>query len=180
MKLLVTLPTLALLALASCQIVPKSDAERSALKVNAAATLAVFVDKDPTLNDVIAEAAGYAVFPSVGKGAATLGGAYGRGVVFEGGNPTGWCELSQLTIGFQVGGQVFKELIVFKNDSALQAFKNNQLVFAADATIVAVEAGAGVGANFKNGTAIFCIKRSGLMYEASIGGRKYNFVAMQQ
>ena len=180
MKLLVTLPTLALFALASCQTVPTSDAERSALQVNAAATLAVFVDKDPTLNDLIAECAGYAVFPSVGKGAATLGGAYGRGVVFEDGNPTGWCEISQITIGFQAGGQIFKELIVFETAQALQAFKGNQLVFAADATIVAAEAGAGVGANFKNDTAIFYIKRAGLMYEASIGGRKYNFVSMQQ
>lgn len=180
MKLLVTLPTLALFAFASCHTVPKSDAERSALKVNAAATLAVFIDKDPTLNDLIAEAAGYAVFPSVGKGAATLGGAYGRGVVFEDGDPTGWCETSQLTIGIQLGGQIFKELIVFKDATALQAFKNNQLVFAADATIVAVEAGAGVGANFKHGTEVFCINRSGLMYEASIGGRKYNFVPMQE
>lgn len=180
MRLLVTLPTLVLFALASCHTVPKSDAERSALKVNAAATFAVFVDKDPTLNDLIAESVGYAVFPGIGKGAATIGGAYGRGVLFEGGDAVGWCDISQLTIGIQAGAQIFKELVVFMDEKSLTAFKGNQMVFAADATIVVAEAGAGVAAEFRHGVEVFCIKQAGLMYEAAIGGRKYNFVPMQE
>lgn len=161
--------------LAGCSTAPKSEAARAEIQDEAATALATAQKNDPTLTPVLNSAAGYAVFPTVGKGAIGVGGAYGRGVLYEGGTMVGYCDLSQASIGLQLGGQAYTEIIAFENKAALDKFKTGNLAFAAQATAVALKSGAGANAKYDDGVAVFTMGESGLMYEASIGGQSFSY-----
>jgi len=111
----------------------------------------------------------------VGKGAFILGGINGKGVLFAGGIIAGYSELTAVTIGAQVGGQAYREIIFFENDEAIENFKHGDLKFSAQTSAVAVTAGASADANYKTGVAVFTMAIGGLMLEASIGGQKFTF-----
>ena len=137
------------------------------------------------------DAYGYAVFPTIGKGGIGIGGAYGEGCVYQGGRKTGTVEMGQVTIGFQLGGQAYSQLVVFKNADAYETFTAGSFEFGADATAVALVYGAQAGAGTKGasasagdeegtarwyrGMAVFTLAKGGLMYEASVGGQKFEF-----
>ncbi|WP_020676997.1 YSC84-related protein [Geopsychrobacter electrodiphilus] len=139
---------------------------------------------------------GYAFFPTVGKGGIGIGGAYGQGQVYRNGRITGTASLYKLSIGFQLGGQVFSEIIFFKDKHAYDEFVNGGFELDASASAVAITAGAqattgtagssaGVsvgthsdrqlGGEYRNGSAIFIHTKGGLMYEASVGGQKFTY-----
>jgi lipid-binding SYLF domain-containing protein len=136
-----------------------------------------FKQSDPSLNRFFKSSYGYAVFPTVGKGGLGLGGAYGRGVVFAGGRVVGETSLTQLTIGFQLGGQAYREIIFFRDKATLNSFKQGNFELSAQASAVAATAGASVDVDFENGVAVFTMTKGGLMYEASVGGQKFSFNA---
>src|SRR5437764_7954320 len=114
----------ALLFSTGCSTAPRTETARDTLRDDAQATLSRFEDKDPSLADVINRSAGYAVFPKVGKGGALVGGAFGRGVLFQNGQMIGYCNLEQASVGLQLGGEKYSELLVFKDQDALNRFKN--------------------------------------------------------
>jgi lipid-binding SYLF domain-containing protein len=165
----------ALLILPACTTAPKSDSARADLDNSVAQAMADFRRADPDIQKFLDTAYGYAIFPSVGKGAAGVGGAFGHGEVFEQGRKIGYCSLSQATIGFQLGGQAYSELIVFENKAALDRFTSGSFAFAAQASAVALKAGASTNAKYANGVAVFTVTKGGLMYEASVGGQKFSF-----
>jgi lipid-binding SYLF domain-containing protein len=167
-----------LLVLASCQTAPRTAEGKADIERDASEALAKARRTDPTLAPVLDSAAGYAVFPSVGKGAAGIGGAYGKGVLYERGVAVGYCDLSQATIGFQLGGQAYTQIIAFETRDAVQTFKEGNLRFAAQATAVALQSGAGANASYTNGVAVFTMDEAGLMFEASIGGQKFSYEPM--
>jgi lipid-binding SYLF domain-containing protein len=119
------------------------------------------------------------VFPGVGKGGVGVGGAYGRGELFEGGKLAGYCTLTQASIGLQLGGQKYTELIFFETKAALDRFKSGNFAFAAQASAVALKSGASANAKYAGGVAVFTMGEAGLMYEASIGGQKFSFEPIQ-
>ena len=137
--------------------------------------LAEFQRTNKKIKPFIDAAYGYAVFPSVGKGAIGIGGAHGSGLVYEKGKLIGSTKLSQVTIGFQLGGQAYRELICFQNKQSLDRFKGGNFEFDAQASGVAVTAGISFDAAYEHGVAIFTMAKGGLMYEASIGGQKFSF-----
>jgi lipid-binding SYLF domain-containing protein len=140
---------------------------------------------------MISESYGYAVLPTIGKGGIGIGAAGGTGCVYAQGKHTGKVSMGQVTIGFQLGGQAYSQIILFKNADTYQEFTNGNFEFGADATAVALTYGAQAGANtqgasasagdtkatgsWKRGMAIYTLAKGGLMYEASIGGQKYKF-----
>ena len=130
---------------------------------------------DPTLQHFIQQGYAYAVFPNVGKGAVGVGGAYGRGEVYQQGQLLGYADLSQGSIGLQLGGQTYSELIVFESQQALQNFKDNKMEFTANASAVALKEGASETAKFENGVAVFVHPTGGAMFEASVGGQQFTF-----
>lgn len=139
-------------------------------------TIAAFKKRDPTLDKFFKKAYGYAVFPSIGKGGFFVGGAHGKGIVFNNaGAVMGKVTMSQGTFGAQIGGQKFSEVIFFGTKEAFEHFTQNKLEFAAQATAVAATAGAGKNANYSNGVAIFSLHQAGLMAEAVIGGQQFKF-----
>jgi len=123
-------------------------------------------------------AAGYAVFPNVAKGGLVVGGAGGSGIVFEKGKAVGKTKLSQVTIGAQVGGQAYYEIIYFETAESLAAFKKGEWTMAAQVSAVALKAGASANASYKDGVAVFTLTKGGVMAEASVGGQKFSYEAI--
>lgn len=151
--------------------------DRSHLAEKAGATVQAFKNSDPSMqSEFFDTAVAYAVFPSIGKGAAAYGGAFGRGLVYEAGEKVGYCSVTQATVGFQLGGQVYKEIIFFKDRASFAEFKRNDLAFSAQASAVAAKADAAATADYSDGVAVFTLDSKGLMFEASIGGQKFEFV----
>ena len=139
---------------------------------------------------------GYALFPSIGKGGIGIGGAGGKGRVFVGGTHVGDTSMAQVTIGFQLGGQAYSMIIFFENEQAYSDFSTGKFEFGAQATAVAITAGASAGTStaggssagasgaqseastrggYTSGMAVFTVAKGGLMYEASIGGQKFGY-----
>ena len=141
--------------------------------------------------DLVAESYGYAVLPTIGKGGVGIGGAAGTGCVYVGGEQTGDVSMAQVTVGWQLGGQTYSQLILFKNADVYASFTRGQFEFGADATAVALTYGAQAGATtkgasasagdtkgkaaWKRGMAVYTLAKGGLMYEATVGGQKFNF-----
>lgn len=134
--------------------------------------------KDPSIEEFFKNSAGYAVFPKVGKGGMGLGGAYGKGLVIVGEKAVGNTSLSQVTIGFQLGGQVYAEFVFFKDETALGHFQRGNFEMGAQASAVAVTAGASADADYDGGVAVFTNVGGGLMYEATISGQKFKYEAL--
>ncbi len=131
--------------------------------------------QDPSIQKFFDHAYGYAVFPKIAKGAAGVGAANGDGVVYEQGQPVGIAEMTQVTLGLQLGGQTYAEYIFFQDKAHLDVFKGGNTEFAANASAVAVKSGAAATNDFSNGMAIFTMPLGGLMFEASIGGQKFRY-----
>ena len=119
------------------------------------------------------------IFPKIGKGAVVVGGAGGKGIMFRNGNPHGEATMSQVTIGFQAGGQAYSEVIFFKNKASFDDFTESKYEFAAQVSAVAAIAGASADAAYKDGIAVFTLAIGGLMYEASVGGQKFKYKAFE-
>lgn len=150
-------------------------ADDSSLISDARATIDTFKKTDPKIDKFFSSAAGYAVFPTIGKGAVVVGGAGGDGVLFVGGQPIGKASMGQATIGFQLGGQTYSEVVFFETASSLNDFKKGDFALAAQASAVALSAGAAATAKYEKGVAIFTATKGGLMYEASVGGQKFGY-----
>ena len=162
----------------------KADQERKA----AEATIDKFKEKDPSMKRFFDNAWGYAVYPTVGTGAFIVGGAHGKGLVYKNvrvslltgdplwkGKVVGRSSLSQGTVGLQAGGQAYSEIIFFKDKEAFNSLKDGKLKLAAQASAIAVTAGASADAAYEGGVAVFTMGKGGLMLQAAIGGQKLTF-----
>lgn len=140
---------------------------------------------------------GYALFPTVGKGGIGIGAAHGKGRVYEQGDYAGDVSMTQLTVGMQLGGQAYSQIIFFEDRRAFEIFTSGNFEFSAQATAVALTAGvsaevstgggASAGASggrndatathggYRKGMAVFTIAKGGLMYEAAVGGQKFSY-----
>ena len=159
----------------ACNTAPSTEQKRDRLEEDSEAALQALRTRDPGIQKFFDSAVGYAVFPSVGKGAIGIGGAYGRGIVYSGRAMIGYSDLSQVTIGLQLGGQEYQEVVFFQTDKAFGDFKAGRLEFSANASAVAVKAGAATASDYQNGVAVFVMTKGGLMFEASIGGQSFGF-----
>jgi lipid-binding SYLF domain-containing protein len=154
--------------------------------------------KSEAVQPFFKKAYGYAVFPTIGKGGLGIGGAYGKGQVYQGGKVTGETSLVKVSIGFQAGGQAFSQMIFFEDKRAYDEFTSGEFEFDATASAVAITAGAQAKAgtegatagasagpatgkqaqaSYHKGMAVFMHTKGGLMYEAAIGGQKFSFKA---
>lgn len=170
---LALLPVILMLSLSTAWAWEPNPNDKQELKVQAA--ILDILQKDPGMADWFKNAAGYAVFPSVGKGGIGVGGAYGKGLVIAGDKVIGSTSLSQVTIGLQLGGQAYSEFIFFRDETALADFKRGNFEMGAQASAVAATTGASADADYNKGVAIFTNISGGLMGEASVGGQKFKF-----
>jgi len=147
--------------------------EVAELEPKVAITVEKILEKDDGMKSFFDKSAGYVVFPNVGKGGFGIGGARGTGLLKVGGDTVAVVTLTQLTIGFQAGGQAYSEFIFFEDDIALGNFQRGNYELGAQVSAVAITAGASADAEFNEGIAIFTEAKGGLMYEASVGGQKF-------
>lgn len=145
---------------------------------------------------------GYAIFPTIGKAGFIVGGAYGEGRVYAAGQYVGNTSMTQLTAGWQLGGQAFTQIIFFQNQTAYEEFTSGNFEFSAQATAVAITAGVSADASttgglsagasggkndattahggYRRGLAVFTIAKGGLMFEAVLGGQKFSYTPLGQ
>ncbi len=172
------LATLCALTLAAgCTTAPKTEEGRDKLEDRAASAVSKAQSEDAGMANLLNSAAGYAVFPKIGKGGAGVGGAYGHGVLYENGQIVGYCDMTQATVGAELGGQEYTEIVVLKTPEALQDFKKGHVKFDAQASAVALKRGSSENAKYHNGVAVFTFGEKGLMVEASVGGQKFSYQA---
>jgi lipid-binding SYLF domain-containing protein len=147
-------------------------------------------------SDVVAgfheSAYGYAIFPTIGKGGIGIGAAHGKGRVYHDGKKLGDVSMTQVSIGLQLGGQAYRQVIYFEDERALKEFTSGNFEFGAQAEAIAITASAGAqagtegasasanenqsdAAKYRKGMIVFTMGKGGLMYQASIGGQKYEF-----
>ena len=138
---------------------------------------------------------GYAIFPGIGKGGFVVGGAHGNGRVFVHGRYVGDTSMTQLSVGFQAGGQAYSQIIFFQDQRAFDEFTKGDFEFGADVNAVAITAAAGgsvgttgasAGASggmkdattagkYYKGMAVFTIVKGGAMYQATVAGQKFSY-----
>jgi lipid-binding SYLF domain-containing protein len=138
-------------------------------------TIADFKKVDPGIDKFFSSSAGYAVFPTIGKGGIGIGGAHGDGELLVGGKALGTTSMTQVTIGLQLGGQAYSEVIFFETEQSLAAFEKSDFAFAAQVSAVALKSGASSNAKYTGGVAVFTLAKGGLMAEASVGGQKFSY-----
>ncbi len=155
--------------------IAQDDEKEAKIIADAGDAKADFIKSDGLLKNLFENSYGYAIFPNVGKGAIGIGGAAGNGIVYEKGAMVGKAKMTQVTVGFQWGGQAYREVIFFESKADMDRFKENNVEFSAQASAVAVTAGASANAKYANGVMIFTQQKGGLMYEASVGGQKFKF-----
>jgi len=171
-KTIITILSLSVLAWTGASFAWDPD-EGEELQPKVDETIANITEKDPGMQKFFDKAAGYAVFPSVGKGGFGIGGARGKGLLIVDGETVAVVTLTQLTVGFQAGGQAYSEFVFFEDDVALADFRRGNYELGAQASAVAITAGASADANYNGGVAIFTAAKGGLMYEATVGGQKF-------
>src|ERR1700722_3842209 len=157
-------------------------------------TIARFRDANQTAN-FFRSCYGYAVFPTVGEGAVGIGGAFGKGRVYQRGHYVGDVSMGEISVGFQAGGKGFSQIIFFEDKRALAEFESSGFEFGADVSAVAItvaasanastngaSAGASVDVNsavtrgvYQKGMAVFTIAKGGLMYQAAVAGQKFHY-----
>lgn len=158
-------------------------------------TIKIFKES-PVVKGFFTNSYGYAVFPTIGKGGLGIGGAYGKGQVYKGGSLSGTTSMSQLTVGFQAGGQAFSQIIFFQDKRSYDEFTSGNFEFGAQASAIAITAGAqaqsgttgstagasaGAGdpgkqaGKYYKGMAVFTHAKGGLMFEAALGGQKFTY-----
>jgi len=138
-------------------------------------TIAKFKEADSSMKVFFDKAYGYVVFPGIGKGGFIIGGGHGDGWVYEQGAHVGRATVTQITVGAQIGGQSYREIIFFKDKETLDTFKKGNLELSAQVSAIIVRQGASKDASYDHGVAVFTMPRKGAMAEASVGGQKFKY-----
>ncbi|QEC67881.1 hypothetical protein FRZ67_11435 [Panacibacter ginsenosidivorans] len=136
-----------------------------------------FIKTDPSMEDLFKSSYGYLIFPKIGKGGFIVGGSGGNGILYERGKAVGLVKTGQVTIGAQVGGQTYREVIFFENKDALDRMKASKTEFSSQLSAVAVKSGVSKNAKYTEGVVVFTQDLSGLMAEATVGGQKFKYTA---
>lgn len=177
-KLILSIGALALsgpVVSSGCASAPQTRSGQNAFVTEADGVLASLRTENPGLDALVKRAHGYVVFPHIGKGGLLVGGAHGSGVVYEAGQAIGFVELNQASIGLQLGGQTFSEIIVFETPADLEELKDGRFSLGASASAVILSAGAARGLEFEDGVAVAIKPRGGLMVDLSVSGQQLNF-----
>jgi lipid-binding SYLF domain-containing protein len=156
-------------------LIPCKSKAAEDLKAESQEAITNFIKADSSLKKLFDGAAGYAVFPSVAKGGLVVGGAHGKGIVYEKNTAIGEASVSQASIGAQAGGQSFAEVIFFETLAALKHFKEGKFEMSADASAVLAAEGKSKAAKYAQGVYVSTLPKKGLMVEASIGGQKFKY-----
>jgi lipid-binding SYLF domain-containing protein len=183
-KLFVPVLAVVAMALAGCEGTgtmaagPNAESQNTALAKRSHDAVEQMEAQDSSLRNRVENAYGYAIFPAVGEAAVGIGGAGGKGVVYQQGKRVGFATMNQGSVGAQVGGATFAELILFRDANAMAAFKNGNFTVGGDAQATAVKAGAAASNQFGvRGTQVFILPQGGLMAGVALDGQVIHYTA---
>jgi lipid-binding SYLF domain-containing protein len=162
--------------LVGCTTAPPSQESRNALLEKATVAMQDMNRVDPGVEALVRKGYGYALFPEVVKAGLGFGGGYGQGVVYEQGQHVGYADLTLGSVGMQIGGQTFSELVVFENKAAMDRFKLSPVDFTAGVAAMILQNAAAVNATFIDGIAVVVRPITGAMAEATVGGQQVKYV----
>jgi lipid-binding SYLF domain-containing protein len=163
------------LTIAACSATPDTAEARDQLVDDAQSTVARFQSDDSRTGTFFESAYGWAVFPKITKGGAGIAGAYGRGIVYQGGAVVGYASVTQGSIGAQLGGMSWAEIVFFQNQWAFDKFKSDQFAAAADASWAGPKQGGTNTLNYDDGVMIFTMDTRGLAVTAAVGAQQFNY-----
>ncbi len=169
---------LILLLFAGCLVQAQDEKQKQVIEDSKQARMA-FLSRDKDMGKFFSKSYGYVIFPNVGKGGIGIGGATGNGTVYEKGKIIGMAKMSQVSIGLQLGGQSYSEVVFFETVKEIKRFKENNIEFSAQVSAVAAASGASANAKYQEGVLVFTAQKGGLMYEASVGGQKFKFTPLK-
>jgi lipid-binding SYLF domain-containing protein len=173
-----TLAALTIGGVVGCETnTPNSPAAQMDVSNRSETALQQMTAQDGRLQDLINNSYGYVIFPEVGQGAIGVGGSSGVGTVYQNGKEVGTVKLTQVSVGPQVGGDTYSELIIFQNQQAMNRLMNDSLEFGAAANATIVKAGAAAAARLDNGVGVFLLPKGGLMAGANVNGQKFHFMS---
>jgi len=167
------------MALVGCPTAPTTEQGRDELHDAVQRAMADLNRTDPDFQSFLTRAHSYVIFPTVGEGGLIVGGGRGRGEVYRNGELIGHAQLTFATVGAQVGGQAFTEVIAFEDAAALDRFTNNRFEFSAKVSAVALKEGVSKAARYTDGVAVFVHSKGGLMAQAAVGGQKFSFKSLK-
>ena len=172
LKKLVMVFTIGLMTLS---VTAQSDKDQNIID-DADAAKQTLLDGNPDLKDFFNKAAGYVIFPNVGKGGFIVGGASGNGVLYQkGGKKLGMASLKKVNIGLQAGGEAIIEVIFFESNTEFEEFQKGKFKFDAGLSGTAIKSGESFNAKYSEGVAVFTQTKGGLMADASVGGQKFKY-----
>lgn len=145
------------------------------LQTEAEQAVKAFQQADSGMKKLLEGAAGYVIFPGIGRGGFIIGGERGKGLVYENGKIIGNAKVTEINIGAQVGGETYSELILFETKEALRDFKGSDWEMSAKVNAVVAAEGAASNAKYQQGVAVFTLSKGGLMVQATVGGQKFKF-----
>ena len=169
--------------LGACKTVEKLKLSECISEVGASRKSKIALDRfreRPKLENFFKNSNAYAVFPDVVKGGMGIGGARGGGEVFQNCKAIGSTTMTQVSVGFQLGGQAFSQIIFFKNQRDTDRFTQGNFEFGASASAALIKEGAATEAAYSDGVGVLTLSKGGLMYEASIGGQKFSFTPYEK
>ena len=171
---------LALLAFAAWLLpysIQAQDKEAEKLISESSTAKTAFIKTDPSMAALFDSSYGYVIFPKIGKGGFIVGGSGGDGILYEKGKSIGLVKTGQVTVGAQIGGQAYREVIFFENEDALDRMKASKMEFSSQISAVAVKSGVSKNAKYTDGALVFTQDLGGLMAEATVGGQKFKYIA---
>ena len=169
---------LALLAFAAWLLpysIQAQDKEAEKLISESSTAKTAFIKTDPSMVALFESSYGYVIFPKIGKGGFIVGGSGGDGILYEKGESIGVVKTGQVTVGAQIGGQAYREVIFFENEDALGRMKASKMEFSSQISAVAVKSGVSKNAKYTDGALVFTQDLGGLMAEATVGGQKFKY-----
>ncbi|MBP1841106.1 YSC84-related protein [Formosa algae] len=165
------------IGLMAWSVTAQTDKDKEIIK-DAAMAKQTLIDSNAGLKDFFYNAAGYVIFPNVGKGGFIVGGASGNGVLYKkGGTELGMASLKKLNVGLQAGGEAIIEVIFFETKTELDEFQKGKFKFDAGASATAIKSGESFNAKYSEGVAVFTQTKGGLMADVSVGGQKFKYEA---
>ena len=174
---LITLTLLAFVAYLLPHSIQAQDKEAEMLLSESSKAKTEFIKTDPSMTALFDSAHGYVIFPKIGKGGFIVGGSGGDGILYEKGKSIGLVKTGQVTVGAQIGGQAYREVIFFENQDALDHMKQSKTEFSSQISAVAVKSGVSQNAKYTDGVSVFTQDLGGLMAEATVGGQKFKYTA---
>jgi len=175
-RIVVSLALVVVAMTAACSTAPTTQQAKDDLVRDAASALTALDREIPGVLSLVRGSYGYAMFPSVSKGGLGLGGAYGRGVVYAQGRLIGYADVTQGSLGLQVGGQTYRQLIVFDDKAALDRFTQGRFDLAADTSAIVIQPGYAERVRLTEGATMFSRPIAGLMGELAMAGQQFSFV----